>query len=50
MNLDSVPPVRPLLTHVIPVEPVQREAGINICTLFIDPHGVAQVTASRYVL
>ena len=29
MNLDSVPPVRPLLTHVIAAEPLRREAGIN---------------------
>ena len=29
MNLDPVPPVRPLLTHVIPGELVQREAGIS---------------------
>ena len=29
MNLDSVPPVRPLLTHVIADEPLRREAGIS---------------------
>ena len=29
MEPDPVPPVRPLLTHVIPDEPVRREAGIN---------------------
>ena len=29
MNLDPVPPVRPLLTHVIVDEPLQREAGIK---------------------
>ena len=34
MNLDSVPPVRPLLTHVIPAEPVRREAGV--ITLLLD--------------
>ena len=34
MNLDSVPPVRPLLTHVIPGELVRREAGI--ITLLLD--------------
>ena len=28
MNLDPVPPVRPLLTHVIPDELVRHEAGI----------------------
>ena len=28
MNLDSTPPVRPLLTHVIADEPLRREAGI----------------------
>ena len=30
MNLDPVPPVRPLLTHVIPGELVRREAGITM--------------------
>ena len=34
MNPDPVPPVRPLLTHVIPDEPVRREAGI--ITLLLD--------------
>ena len=34
MNLDPVPLVRPLLTHVIPGELVQREAGI--ITLLLD--------------
>ena len=34
MNLDPVPPVRPLLTHVIPGELVRREAGI--ITLLLD--------------
>ena len=29
MKPDPVPPVRPFLTHVIPAEPVRREAGIN---------------------
>ena len=29
MNLDSVPPVRPLLTHVIADEPLRREAGVS---------------------
>ena len=29
MNLDPVPPVRPLLTHVIPGELVRHEAGIT---------------------
>ena len=29
MNPDPVPPVRPLLTHVIPGELVRREAGIT---------------------
>ena len=29
MNPDPVPPVRPLLTHVIPGELVRREAGIK---------------------
>ena len=29
MNPDSVPPVRPLLTHVIADEPLRREAGIS---------------------
>ena len=30
MNPDPVPPVRPLLTHVIADEPLRREAGIRI--------------------
>ena len=30
MNLDPVPPVRPLLTHVIADEPLRREAGISV--------------------
>ena len=34
MNLDSTPPVRPLLTHVIADEPLRREAGI--ITLLLD--------------
>ena len=34
MNPDPVPPVRPLLTHVIPDELVRREAGI--ITLLFD--------------
>ena len=34
MNLDPVPPVRPLLTHVITDEPLRREAGI--ITLLLD--------------
>ena len=29
MNPDPVPPVRPLLTHVIPGELVRREAGVR---------------------
>ena len=29
MNPDPMPPVRPLLTHVIVDEPLRREAGIN---------------------
>ena len=29
MNPDPVPPVRPLLTHVIADEPLRREAGIR---------------------
>ena len=29
MNADPVPPVRWLLTHVIPAEPVRREAGVR---------------------
>ena len=29
MNPDPVPPVRPLLTHMIPDEPVQREASVK---------------------
>ena len=29
MNLDSVPPVRPLLTHMIADGPLRREAGIS---------------------
>ena len=32
MNPDPVPPVRPPLTHVIPAEPVRREAGIILGT------------------
>ena len=34
MNPDPVPPVRPLLTHVIADEPLRREAGI--ITLLLD--------------
>ena len=34
MNLDPVPPVRPLLTHVIADESLRREAGI--ITLLLD--------------
>ena len=34
MNPDPMPPVRPLLTHVIADEPLQREAGI--ITLLLD--------------
>ena len=30
MNLDPVPPVRPLLTHVIADEPLRCEAGISV--------------------
>ena len=30
MNPDPVPPVRPLLTHVIADEPLRREAGITV--------------------
>ena len=33
MNLDPVPPVRPLLTHVIADEPLRREAGISTNTV-----------------
>ena len=29
MNPDPVPPVRPLLTHVIADEPLRREAGVT---------------------
>ena len=32
MNPDPVPPVRPLLTHVIADEPLRREAGISVQT------------------
>ena len=34
MNPDPVPPVRPLLTHVIADEPLRREAGV--ITLLLD--------------
>ena len=34
MNPNPVPPVRPLLTHVIADEPLRREAGI--ITLLLD--------------
>ena len=30
MNLDPVPPVRPLLTHVIADDPLRHEAGIIV--------------------
>ena len=60
MNLDSVPPVRPLLTHVIAAEPLRREAGI--ITLLLDErptlafelltpaYGISPGTALRIVL
>ena len=37
MNLDPVPPVRLLLTHVIAEGPLRREAGVKICA-FTHPH------------
>ena len=39
MNPDPVPPVRPLLTHVIADEPLRREAGINKARAFQDEQG-----------
>ena len=33
MNLDPVPPVRPLLTHVITDGPLRREAGVSESTV-----------------
>ena len=33
MNPDPVPPVRPLLTHVIVDEPLRREAGVSVSHL-----------------
>ena len=60
MNLDPVPPVRPLLTHVIADESLRREAGI--ITLLLDErptlafelltptHGVSPRASLRVVL
>ena len=60
MNLDPVPPVRPLLTHVIAEGPLRREAGV--ITLLLDErptlafelltpaYGVSPRTTLRVVL